>query len=125
MLLLTAMFLTFSACSKDDDEPNVNNSSYLVNTKYDCYDKYSNSTIEFTSDKDVKCTSSEGVVTNGTYTKNGLSIKFDLSVKTLLSLIKLSDATLSEDGLNMKVNYVNEFDSSSKGVLTFYKVLDK
>ena len=105
-LLLTAMFLTFSACSSDDDEKNSLSGTEWV-TKY--ADDYL--IIKFTSDSKVEgyfAVSNfvmDGRLSSGTYTIDGNQVTFNnFIIKYMGSFeYRYTNATIS--GSAMTVTY--------------------
>lgn len=113
-LLLTAMFLTFSACSSDDDEKNSLSGTEWV-TKY--ADDYL--IIKFTSDSKVEGYFADsnfvmdGRLSSGTYTIDGNQVTFNnFIIKYMGSFeYKYTNATIS--GSAMTVTYYMKHTTSS------------
>lgn len=113
-LLLTAMFLTFSACSSDDDEKNSLSGTEWV-TKY--ADDYL--IIKFTSDSKVEGYFADsnfvmdGKLSSGTYTLDGNQVIFNNFIVKYMGMVeyKYTKAVISSSA--MTVDYYMKYTSSS------------
>lgn len=113
-LLLTAMFLTFSSCSKEDDDENSLSGTEWV-TKY--ADDYL--IIKFTSDSKVEGYFADsnfvmdGKLSSGTYTLDGNQVIFNNFIVKYMGMVeyKYTKAVISSSA--MTVDYYMKYTSSS------------
>lgn len=110
-LLLTAMFLTFSACSSDDDEKNSLSGTEWVSKFVDNY-----VIIKFTSDSSVESYFTDanfvpiGRSASGTYQLNGNQVTFTNLTPTYVAHYKFESAEIS--GSSMNIIYYWKYNSS-------------